>query len=123
MSDPRDYIFSLLGLFSPSVSLSITPNYSVSVKDLFTTVAKYILRESVGLRILCSVESPKHLEEESFPSWVPDWRASPESLRNVLHDRNPMSGYRATRASDLHYNPSPNVDELYLDGIPIGAVK
>lgn len=39
------------------------------------------------LRILCSAESPKHLEGEAFPSWVPDWRASPESYRNVLHDR------------------------------------
>ena len=122
MSDPRDYIFSLLGLFSPSVSLSLSPDYSISVRDLFTAVAKHIIRASGELRILCSVESPKHVDGETFPSWVPDWRASSESLRNVLHDRNPNTPYRATRESALDYDPSSNGDELHLCGIPIGAV-
>ena len=122
MSDPRDYIFSLLGLFSPSVSRSLSPSYSTSVKDLFTAVAKHIIRASGELRILCSVESPKHVDGEAFPSWVPDWRASSESLRNVLHDRNPRSPYRATRESVLDYDPSTNGDRLHLYGIPIGAV-
>lgn len=69
MSDPRDYIFSLLGLFSPSLSLSLSPNYSVSVKDLFTAVAKHTIRASREIRILCSVESPKHVDGEAFPSF------------------------------------------------------
>ena len=122
MSDPRDYIFSLLGLFSPSVSLSLSPNYSISVKDLFTAVAKHIIRASGEMRILCSVESPKHVDGEAFPSWVPDWRASSESLQNVLHDSNLNSPYRATRDSVLDYDPSSNGNELHLYGIPIGAV-
>ncbi len=123
MSDPRDFIFSLLGLFSPSVSISLSPNYSISVKDLFTAVANHITRVSGELRILCSVESPKHLEGEAFPSWVPDWRASEESLQNVLHDRNPRSGYRATRQSVLEYDPSEDVNELRLYGILTGVVN
>ena len=122
MSDPRDYIFSLLGLFPPSVSLSLSPNYSISVKDLFIAVAKHIIRASGEIRILCSVESPKHVDDEAFPSWVPDWRASSESLQNVLHDRNPNSPYRATRDSLLDYDPTSNGNELPLYGIPIGAV-
>jgi Heterokaryon incompatibility protein (HET) len=122
-SDTRDIIFSLLGLFSHCVSLSLSPDYSISVKDLFTAVAIHIMRESGELRIPCSVESPKHLEGEGFPSWVPDWRASPRSYQNVLHDRNPRSGYQATRGSVLSYNPSPGVNELHLCGILIGAVS
>ena len=121
MSDPRDFIFSLLGLFSPSVSRSLSPNYSTSIKDLFTAVAKHIIRASGELRILCSVESPKHIDGEAFPSWVPDWRASSESIRNVHHDRSPGSSYRATRESVLDYDPS-NGNRLHLYGIPIGAV-
>ena len=122
MSDPRDYIFSLLGLFSPSLSLSLSPNYSTSVKDLFTAVAKRIIRVSGEITILCSVESPKHVDGEAFPSWVPDWRASSESLRNVHHDRNPNLPYRATMHSVLDYDSFSNGDELHLYGIPIGAV-
>ena len=122
MSDPRDYILSLLGLFSPSVPRSLSPSYSISVKDLFTAVAKHIIRASGELRILCSVESPKHIDGEAFPSWVPDWRASSESIRNVLLDRRPGCLHRATRESVLDYDPSTNGDKLHLYGIPIGAV-
>ena len=122
MSDPRDYVFSLLGLFSPSVSRSLSPSYSTSVKDLFTAAAKHIIRASGELRILCSVESPKHVDGEAFPSWVPDWRASSENLQNVLRNRRPGSPMRATRESVLDYDPSSNGNELYLYGIPIGAV-
>lgn len=102
------------------------PSYSTSVKDLFTAVAKHIIRASGELRILCSVESPKYIKEhingEAFPSWVPDWRASSESIQNVLHDRNLRSEYRATRESVLDYDPSPNANRLHLFGILIGAV-
>ena len=122
MLDPRDYIFSLLGLFSPSVSLSLSPSYSISVRDLFTAAAKHIIRESGGIRILCSVESPKFVDGEAFPSWVPDWRASRESVLNISRDGNPMSPYRATRKSFLDYDPSSNGDELHLYGISVGAV-
>ena len=122
MSDPRDYIFSLLGLFSPSVSRSLSPSYSTSVKDLFTAAAKHIIRASGELRILCSVESPKHVDGEAFPSWVPDWRASSESLQNVLRNRRPGSPMRATRESVLDYDASSSGNELHLHGIPIGAV-
>ncbi len=121
MPDPRDYIFSLLGLFSPSLSLSLSPNYSVSDKDLFTAVAKHTIRASREIRILCSVESPKHVDGEAFPSWVPDWRASSESLQNVPHNRKPYT-YWATRNSVLDYDPCSNGNELHLYGIPIGAV-
>ena len=122
MSEPRDYIFCLLGLFSPSVSHSLSPNYSTSIKDLFTAVAKHIIRVSGKLRILCSVESPKHIDGETFPSWVPDWRASLESLRNAHHDRQSWLSHRATRESVLDYDPSSNGNRLHLYGILIGAV-
>ena len=121
MSDPRDYIFSLLGLFSPDVSFWLSPNYSTSVKDLFTAVAAHIIRASEKIRILCSVESPKHVDGEAFPSWVPDWSSSSESIRNVLRNRNTSSTYRATRDSVLDYDPLYS-NELHLYGIAIGAV-
>ena len=123
MSDPRDYVFSLLGLFSPYLSLWLSPNYTISVKDLFTAVAKHIIRASGEIRILNSVESPKHVDGEAFPSWVPDWRASLESLRNIPHYRNPRSPHRATRQSVLDYDPSSDGNRLHLYGIRIGAVE
>ena len=122
-SDPRDLILSLLGLFPLLVSHSLAPNYSISVKDLFSAATRHIIRESNELRTICSVESPKHLEGELLPSRVPDWRASRESCQNVLHDRNPRSEYRATRESRYSNHHSPDTDELRLNGILIGIVS
>jgi hypothetical protein len=45
------------------------------------------------------------------------------SYQNVLHDRNPRSGYQATRGSVFGYDPSPDVNELHLCGILIGVVS
>lgn len=74
------------------------------------------------IRILCLVQSPEHVDSEAFPSWVHDWRASSETLKDDLHDRTPASGYRATRDSVLDYDPSSNDNELHLYGIPIGTL-
>ena len=124
MLDRRDYIFSLLGLFSPSVSTALSPNYSMSFKDLLTAVAKYIIDVSGDLRILCSVEIPKHIEGDTFPSWVPDWIVSShsESVHNVLRYRNFRSRYRATRESRLDRDTSSDSTKLQIDGIRIGTV-
>ncbi|KIW34735.1 uncharacterized protein PV07_01493 [Cladophialophora immunda] len=93
------------------------------VKQLFTKVTKYIIRISGSLRILCSVESPKYVERDALSSWVPDWRAPRESIRNVLHDRNPRSGYRATMNSVHEFDYTADSDELQVNGIAIGIVS
>lgn len=70
-ADPRDLIFSLLGLFEPSLSLALPPDYTISTQHLFTAAANYILGQSNNLGVLCSVESPRYtrdIKEEALPS-------------------------------------------------------
>ena len=122
-SDPHDIIYSLMGLFSTVFSRSLSPDYSISIKRLFTAVAIHILRKSSELRLLCSVESPKHIDGDVLPSWVPDWRAPPESYRDILYDRDPKSGYRATRGSAFTYESPRHKNELHVYGILIGRVN
>lgn len=122
-SDPRDVLFSLLGLFHKHYSDQIQVDYSMSVKDVFTIATQHIIRSSSELRIFGSVESPKHLENEAFPSWVPDWRANPESCRDVSANRDPKTGYLATRGALYHYNPSPHAYDLHVFGIQVGTVN
>lgn len=123
-SDPRNIVFSLLGLFDPIHTERIHPDYSLSVKDVFTAAARHIIRLSGGLEILCSVESPKHSEGGALPTWVPDCRAAPETYRNVLYERrNTHSQYLATRGSRFNYDPCTDTDDLRVLGVHIGTIK
>ena len=67
-TDPRDNIYSLLGVASDTEQLKIVPNYSKSVEEVYTDAAAKIL--SLGkLELLHYV----HPQNPNMPSWVPDW--------------------------------------------------
>jgi hypothetical protein len=69
-SDPRDKIYALLGLAKDSGSLNIKPDYSLSVREVYTQTAMQLLCSTPNLDLLSSFENPKSTD---FPSWVPDW--------------------------------------------------
>ena len=70
-TDPRDRIYSLLGIASDAEQLKIVPNYSKSVEEVYTDTAAKIL--SLGkLELLHYV----HPQNPNMPSWVPDWEGA-----------------------------------------------
>ncbi|WKT41465.1 Heterokaryon incompatibility [Fusarium oxysporum f. sp. vasinfectum] len=93
-TDPRDKIFSLLGLAHPGYN--ITPNYSKSntlSHVLIDTAVKVILFEgdlSILLHALQLAKAPSC----QLPSWVPDWTSSTVSTLSVFgHSENfPLAG-------------------------------
>ena len=74
-SDPRDYVFGLLGFPSATVhgELLIKPNYHQSYLDVMHTTAMQILRRTADLRILCVGKLPRG-DDWGNPSWVPLWK-------------------------------------------------
>ncbi|KAK4446723.1 heterokaryon incompatibility protein-domain-containing protein [Podospora aff. communis PSN243] len=87
-TDPRDKIFSLLGLLSPNdvKVLGIEPDYTRSEKDVYTAAARNIILVSDNLDILGACTSPSHARIPSLPSWMPDWgyRRDPSSSSECL---------------------------------------
>jgi hypothetical protein len=74
-SDPRDKIFSALGMVDdPKNKIGIVPDYQSSVEVVYTRAATSFLTTSNNLDIL-GICSTNKLEESTFelPSWVPDW--------------------------------------------------
>jgi hypothetical protein len=69
-TDPRDYIFALLGLASDSETLGINVNYDLTQQDCFTQASKALLRQG-HLRLLWL--SPHRRIMKNLASWVPDW--------------------------------------------------
>jgi hypothetical protein len=72
-SNPRDYVYGLLGLCCDNDKLKLVPDYSKSCSEIFTEAMRSILNlYSVNCLSLCFF--PKL--EQDLPSWVPDWSAS-----------------------------------------------
>ncbi|KAK4062813.1 uncharacterized protein Triagg1_9683 [Trichoderma aggressivum f. europaeum] len=93
-TNDRDRIFAFLGHYSliSADSLnhelaSITPNYTMSVEQVYIDLAKRSLRGSQGDSALITLAAVQHLvgrlpssdgsalpHDGGLPSWVPDWR-------------------------------------------------
>ena len=76
-TDPRDKIYSLLGLVQNSMAIAsycITPEYCTSVEEIYTTAAKRIVATDRNLEILSA--SNGFVMDSNLPSWVPDWRTN-----------------------------------------------
>ncbi|EOA81405.1 hypothetical protein ACJQWK_10623 [Exserohilum turcicum] len=74
-TDPRDKVYSLLGLVGERLQQLITIDYSQSVEEVLTRTAAAIIicREDFELLAYASLSlGPKHMEK-GLPTWVPDW--------------------------------------------------
>ncbi|KAH6870797.1 heterokaryon incompatibility protein-domain-containing protein [Alternaria rosae] len=74
--DPRDKVYSLLGIAGESVALKsrLSPVYGErSVAETYTLAAIQILEDSDDLLLLSCAEGDRFRNIASAPSWVPDW--------------------------------------------------
>lgn len=77
-TDPRDKVFSVLGLADPALC-SVKPDYRTTLDHVLKTVTRAIITNKQSLDILAGCQNPE--KENDLPSWVPnlpeDWKAHP----------------------------------------------
>lgn len=73
-TNPRDRIYALLGMAEEELGLSIEPDYSKSVCEVFTNAAEAFLNcGNFDILVLSQFPKSKRDDEPDLPSWVPDW--------------------------------------------------
>ena len=81
-TDPRDKIYSLLGLVRSKKDPEshgkvddnvIRPDYSSSVDTVFRRVTKSLIKQESSLALLSTVEDASLRVTSNLPSWVPDY--------------------------------------------------
>jgi hypothetical protein len=76
-TDPRDKIYSILGLaqrlISEGSTVPIVPKYNQSTEEIYTELSALLLKEGPALFLLSMREDRKHQNLVKLPSWVPDW--------------------------------------------------
>lgn len=78
-SDPRDKVYAALSLaeFTGPVSAApegvITPDYTSSVKEVYTSFCKKMMRDTGSLSILAEIGEHEYRQIDGLPSWVEDF--------------------------------------------------
>lgn len=74
-TDPRDKVYSLLGLVSERLQNLITIDYSQSVEEVLTRTAAAIIicREEFEILAYASLSLGARHRDKGLPTWVPDW--------------------------------------------------
>lgn len=80
-TDDRDRVYAVLGICSDTERAMVgTPNYDLSVVELYTEIVVSFMRQDKSLNILCHralfTKPRPDLDEtgQRLPTWVPDWR-------------------------------------------------
>lgn len=76
-TDPRDLVFAVLAFVQDFKGVSLAPNYTLDVKDVFSDLACQCLKNGYGLEVLHYANMTDDGTKSELPSWVPDWRRQP----------------------------------------------
>ncbi|KAK8101395.1 hypothetical protein PG999_011769 [Apiospora kogelbergensis] len=87
-TDPRDKIFSLLGLIPGGKLGPVAADYSLSVPEVYMKTAIYLASQYGWMAVLYRA-GVVNSSQEGMPSWVPDWtcrlRGYPRFFINLPH--------------------------------------
>lgn len=121
-TDPRDKIFALFGIANKGHEKTpACPDYSRTVEEVYTSVARFLIGEDHSLQILSAVQNAS--ARSFLPSWVPDWRVcSPRRLLDAPQDylNYRVHGDHLTYPVVTHM-PDPN--KLALGGVQFDTVR
>jgi hypothetical protein len=71
-SDLKDKVYGIMGLLDQNVTRFISPDYTLSISEVYIDLAKAVVDGTQTLEILLHKEMASQ-SQLSLPSWVPDW--------------------------------------------------
>jgi ankyrin repeat protein len=127
-TDPRDKIFSLVGLSTEGQKGLIPTDYSTSVVDAYTNVTRLLINSRKDLRVLSAVQQSSG--KSDLPSWVPDWR-EPWRFRPLISGifkssksiNDTQASFTATAGRPLELHCDGCLTELKLIGKPFARIQ
>ncbi|KAI1760175.1 heterokaryon incompatibility protein-domain-containing protein [Hypoxylon sp. FL1150] len=136
--DPRDHIYSLLGLMAeflpPGVKCPFTPDYKAPAARVFKDVATRIFQNTPSLYLLstvsyglCDGEIAVPGGRADWPSWVPDFSNetgfAPSLSTTVYMVSSGKQRYNASKIDAIEYQlPTVQDDVLTVQGVQVGTV-
>lgn len=129
-SEPRDKVFGVLGILPQEFKYNFPPNYSASLREVYTNVVEFLLHATGRFDVICSaIHFPFHTTSATkLPSWVPDWSHMLGVVPvGVIYSFSAAGGTKAKfRFVDRPLRTKLEVSGIYLDivydkGIAVGT--
>lgn len=111
--DPRDKIYSLMGLF-PESDYVVNIDYTIPTDQLFQDFTLACVKKHQDLRVLSHLHNPACRLHRNMPSFAVDWSYPPSKRSiNALHNRSLLQNeaYDASKGSKAiwHIEPAGHV--------------
>ncbi|KAJ4413571.1 hypothetical protein N0V82_008467 [Gnomoniopsis sp. IMI 355080] len=121
-SDPKDKVFSVLGILHRDIREDFTVDYRSSVKDIYTDVVDYLLTTTERLDVICeSIHFPVYINSFNLPTWVPDWSHIPDVSAISLSPDTKFAASGNTKADFKFLGERRN--KLSMAAVPLGSVS
>lgn len=125
-TDARDWIYGLIALPNDMDKLRVVPDYSLPYDVVFAKYTRIIIKNG-DLEIL-RYSQPPRAQDESLPSWVPDWRQHPQTTFDYDDDKeeNRFTGkllFSASRGSKVSITDLNDEKLLALQGFIVDDIE
>lgn len=96
-TNSRDYVYGLLGIFSPALATNIKVDYNASVRKVYTDFARTVIQVEKSLEILgqCDVFGS--------PTWTPRMDVNLPWYRHIHSEQEPPYNANAGRPAECHF--------------------
>jgi hypothetical protein len=70
-TDPRDFVYGLLGMSGDGQTMGIEPDYTATPQKIYSDLVLKYVNSTGSLDIICACRNQRNFND--LPSWVPDW--------------------------------------------------
>ncbi|KAM7218408.1 hypothetical protein V8F06_006172 [Rhypophila decipiens] len=127
-TDPRDKVYSLLGVVKEHfIGLPELPSgehvvidYSRLVEQVYKDVVRHIVKKTNSLDVLCACQNPDR--DNGLPSWTPDWRVKRTNGPIQNPDQWGHIHFASQPFSSVSYMDPPDDNTLVARGVYVDYV-
>jgi hypothetical protein len=127
-TDPRDKIYSLLGLMGDPMNKLLQPDYTKSVSEVFSNATHHLVAQHTSLDPICGQQIQGRRED--LPSWVPDYTLNRDLAAAPLVRIDGRESIYAATGYDYHsrflipeiYTLPESWDTLHVTGLYVDSV-
>jgi hypothetical protein len=119
-TDPRDKVYSVLGMMDQRMRGALQPDYTKSVSQVFTMAIVEAIKHSGNLHVLNLVDHGSITPNQMLPSWVADLQTVVQTERLTKHNPK-FKYYQFARLNPITF--SDDLQILRTDGLFIDIIE
>ncbi|PVH77344.1 HET-domain-containing protein [Cadophora sp. DSE1049] len=119
-TEPRDRIYGLLGMLTPSARQDFTVDYGRPLGTVFAEAIAHVFRHGNGVFLLSGIQLMGPSSDPTFPSWIPKF--GDKALLKSTRFHPPGIGASGAGSNAVNGSVDEDLTTLRIRGLPIDTV-